>query len=267
MGRRCCVRGCSKKKTEKLSIYRFPDEKDKKDERDRWIKAVPKILLKVDAEDINDESMGLCRRHWPEETRMDTSFGKDRPASPPSLFEGVQKSQLPTSLPPIRETSKTSAAARRGPIKDFPQLINEFKCLDLLTFESLRCSLIDGKKTLSIPTTVFIVADTLFIQSTDYIHGIPKFLLKIFPSLKFEAFHGGVRCTIASLSANRIIKLNSWSKLEEALRYLKVYKSCRHNSHFRASRGYGSTCCCKIALFKRNYGTGFRIFLYIHILV
>ena len=48
----------------------------------------------------------------------------------------------------------------------------------------------------------------------------PAFLLKISPDQSFEGFHAGVKTSIKSLCTNKIVKLNRWSQLEEALRYL-----------------------------------------------
>ena len=52
-------------------------------------------------------------------------------------------------------------------------------------------------------------ADIFVIQSTDFLSGtsVPRFLLRIFNDLKFEAYHCGVRCTIRTLSVNRICVL------------------------------------------------------------
>ena len=97
-----------------------------------------------------------------------------------------------------------------------------------MTFEQLQTSLIEEKKNLPSQTTVFMMAGILFLQSMEFISGIPKFLIKISPSLKFETFHGGVKCFVTSLSANRITKLDTWSRLEEAIRFLKFKESSRH---------------------------------------
>ena len=51
-----------------------------------------KVLLK---REINDETV-LCRRHWPEETEMEMSFGG--PTHPPSIFEGIAKSEIKVPL-------------------------------------------------------------------------------------------------------------------------------------------------------------------------
>ena len=102
------------------------------------------------------------------------------------------------------------------------------KDADSVTFESLQTTLIEERKPLPAHTTVFMMAGILFIQSIEFICGIPKFLIKISPSLKFETFHGGVKCFITSLSTNRMSKLDRWSRLEEAVRFLKFRENSRH---------------------------------------
>ena len=81
--------------------YRFPS-KDDGEERNGWIKSIPKGMLKVKVDENNEigEDVVICRRHWPINARMKTCFGKDQPIEAPSIFEGVPKSQLPTPLHP-----------------------------------------------------------------------------------------------------------------------------------------------------------------------
>ena len=51
-----------------------------------------------------------------------------------------------------------------------------------------------------------------YIQSFEYVPstGIPKFSLVIENDFTYKAFHHGVKCNIATLSANRIYTLNQW---------------------------------------------------------
>ena len=49
---------------------------------------------------------------------------------------------------------------------------------------------------------------------------IPEFSLKISPDLSSRAYRIGIPCTIKTLSMNRMNTLNSWSRINEALRYL-----------------------------------------------
>ena len=45
-------------------------------------------------------------------------------------------------------------------------------------------------------------------------------MLRIYNNLHFEIFHYGVKCYISSLSKNHINTVDTWSKLEEIIRYL-----------------------------------------------
>ena len=154
---------------------------------------------------------------------MITHFGKDRPVDPPTVFNSIEK-----VLPPLRTTTKSLAEARRPLLVSFEAQQSKLKEVDSITFQSLQTKLIEEKKPLPAHTTVFMMAGILFVQSMEFIWGIPKFLIKISPSLKFETFHGGVKCFVSSLSANRISKLDTWSRLEEAVRFLKFRENSRH---------------------------------------
>ena len=219
MGKRCCVHKCVKRKEDQISVYRFPPSDNP--ERERWIQAIPLSSRKGD---ITDESV-VCSRHWPVGTPMISVFGKERPSCPPSIF-----GEKENKLPPLRTTVKSCAEARRPPPQSFADQQAVLKEKDSFTFQSLQTSLIEEKKPLPLPTTVFTVAGVLFIQSLEFICGIPNFLIKIFPSLKFETFHGGVKCFVSSLSANRMTKLDRWSRLHEAIRYLKFKENSRHQN-------------------------------------
>ena len=60
------------------------------------------------------------------------------------------------------------------------------------------------------------------MQSTSFSDGIPVFLIKIYNDLRYETFHLGVKVYAPSLSRNRVSKLDIWSHLEEALRFLNL---------------------------------------------
>ena len=217
MVKRCCIHGCVRKKDDIISVYRFPGKDD--EEREKWLKAIPVSLRKTE---ITDDSV-VCSRHWPEGAETSKHFGKTRPVNPPTIFNGVEK-----VLPPLRTTTKSLAETRRPLPISFKEQETTLKESDSVTFEQLQTSLIEEKKNLPSQTTVFMMAGILFLQSMEFISGIPKFLIKISPSLKFETFHGGVKCFVTSLSANRITKLDTWSRLEEAIRFLKFKESSRH---------------------------------------
>ena len=95
----------------------------------------------------------------------------------------------------------------------------EFRNRDKLKFEDIANT--DRLTLLGLPIVAFQVDKEQWIQSGEYISGIPSFSLKISKDLSFVAYKMGVQCTIKSLSKNRITRLDSWSRLEEALRFWK----------------------------------------------
>ena len=54
----------------------------------------------------------------------------------------------------------------------------------------------------------------------NFVYGIPTFVLRVHADMTFEAYHLGVRIFVPTLTKNRITKLQSWSALEETIRYL-----------------------------------------------
>ena len=61
---------------------------------------------------------------------------------------------------------------------------------------------------------------------------IPKFSLKIFSDLKYEVSHNSVECSVKSLSKNLIHALDWWSRIAEAVRYLKVQSFELYNNNY-----------------------------------
>ena len=96
-----------------------------------------------------------------------------------------------------------------------------------MTYSTLKETLLNNKRQFSVPFTAFVNDNSLYLQSLSYFHGIPIFLIIISESLKYEAFHLGVRCYINSLSKNRITIIDRWSTLEEAVRFLNC-KECNN---------------------------------------
>ena len=155
---------------------------------------------------------------------MKKLFGKERPVNPPTIFHGTE-----INLPPLRTTTKSLAESRRPLPVSFNDQQTQLKNSDSVSFEKLQTLLVDEKTRLPPYTTAFMVTGILFVQSLEYIcGGIPKFLIKVLPSLKFETFHGGVKCFVSSLTANRITKLDTWSRFDEAVRFLKYKENSRH---------------------------------------
>ena len=89
------------------------------------------------------------------------------------------------------------------------------------SFDDLREKVGTKEINFQVPTT-YSSSENLVIQSTELRCGIPYFLLTIKTDLTFEGFNCGVRCTMKSLSTNRITIIDRCSKLIEAVRYLST---------------------------------------------
>ena len=65
-----------------------------------------------------------------------------------------------------------------------------------------------------------MVDSVLVIQSLQFFNRVPLFVVKNSESLRFETFHFGVKCYVSTQSKNYLTIVDSWSKLEEIIRYL-----------------------------------------------
>ena len=111
--------------------------------------------------------------------------------------------------------------------------MNKFKELDNVSFDEMKRELTTGNRQLSVPFVSFTVDGDLWIQSVTYVSGIPKFSLKICPSQSFVAYRMGIECTVETLSTNRITKLDRWSRIEVAIRYLINKETSRQENVLR----------------------------------
>ena len=80
----------------------------------------------------------MCIKHWPAGFEKVKSInGKERPAHPPSIFEGVPLSEIPTPPPKPRLTERSSFEVRTN-IEDE---LKAFLDADKVTFEALICKI------------------------------------------------------------------------------------------------------------------------------
>ena len=194
------------------------------EERKVWIKAIPNLTEKV----VNDlkSNPAVCVRHWPENYRETKSKGNGavRPAVPPSIFEGVPSSSLPTPPPPPRPTKKSLLEVRAVQPDELP----DFLALDRLTFDDLCTTMKEEKHRFNVATSSFIANSSLWIVSQNFCSGVPEFSLNVKEDLSFKGFCIGVQCTITTLSKGRTTKLNRWSKVDEAIRFLSYKELTQH---------------------------------------
>lgn len=199
----CCVYECQtnyeserKKRGDGVEahVYRFSNQSFFPRERERWIEIVSKINanFKVTKETV------LCQRHWPVMVnglsirhRYSTTFHR--------AFI------VPPTPPPARATVRTSCHERNRQDDE----INEFQQRDQLTFHSLKEELRDNKRQFGIPFRCVMYDDSVVMLSDNYFEGIPYFMVKIFPDLKFETYHLGAKVFISSLNTIRASKINT----------------------------------------------------------
>ena len=211
MGRKCCVIFCKVNNDDdrKTKIFRLPSEKRCAEERKTWIKSIPNSIH-------NSKYTSICEKHWPPGYKTVAMHGKLRPSEPPSIFSHLPKSVIPTAPSKPRLTSRCRFENRTAVADQYAQ----FKKKDNLTFEVLSKEA--ATQEFTCPIVSYKIGDTLYLQSCSYFKdAVPSFLIKVTEDLKYDAYQAGIRCTIQSLSTNRINILNSWSKVEEAVRFLK----------------------------------------------
>ena len=90
---------------------------------------------------------------------------------------------------------------------------------DRVTFSILQDNVLSNKRHFCVPITSFVNDSSLYLQSLSYVNGTPLYLIIISESLKFDAFHLGVKCYVNSLSKNLINTVHRWSTLEEVIRF------------------------------------------------
>ena len=208
----------SKKKTTRMKIgmsawllsQRFPNDPG---DRKKWIRAVPYMS----EDDYNGYKCPpvLCAKHWPSDFETTKSVnGKIRPKHPPTVFPGVPSSEIPTPEPLPRPTKRASFEVRTSLEDEMEKYLEK----DRLSNEALVLTVATRK--FEVPVTTFLIDNVQWIQSNEFIHGIPLFALKIFKDMTFQSFHMGIQCSIPTLYRNNMYRLNTWSRIDVALHSL-----------------------------------------------
>ena len=225
MGKTCCLAKCktnyrtevnSRAEGEQYSVYRFPNKKRFPNDRERWVEVVKKIRGNLE---VKDDTV-ICSRHWPPNPPMIKYYGKERPADPPSVFEGIAPSIVPEQPAPPRTTKRASCHERNQQ----PDELEEFLRQDRLTFESMKETLVSNSKQFHVPFIHRIYGDSITFLSEEFFEGIPYFMVKIREDLRYETYHMGSKVYIGSLNTIRATKINTWSRFEEVLNFLSQRK-------------------------------------------
>ena len=186
-----------------VKVFRFPRDAS---ELELWMKMMPYRNLALSKNSV------ICVKHWPEEyDTMRWKWNKERPTEPPSVLPGVPPSCVPTPKNPPRPTNRTSLSVRDAQPDQMEELIK----LDRVTFPIVVKGVVEEKREFCCPTISYVSGNLLYIQSDKFSDGVPRFLVEVEESMKFSAFHMGIKIIIPSLSKNEICVFKTWSAVEE----------------------------------------------------
>ena len=230
MGRTCCVYDCNtnyksevkrrKVEAEDVHVYRLPNSKKFPKQHDDWVSVLTKINANLN---ITNDTV-VCSKHWPANKPMFTHYGKERPVDPPFVFDKIPTSIVPLPPLPNRRTFRSSCQERNQQ----PDQLPEFEEIDRYDFQQLKSVLSTGSRDFRVPFRALFYDNSITLMSEMYFHGIPYFMIKISGDLTYETYHMGSKVYVGSLNKIRAKRLNSWSRLEEALRFLHFKETDQH---------------------------------------
>lgn len=131
MPRKCCVFGCKSnydsQEKNPITTYSFPTDPG---ESERWRKSLPNYVTIT-------KYTAVCFYHWPANFDTISSYGHKRPKHPPSIFQNIPHSCIPTQQPKKRDLAekKLSLSVRSA----VPDEYEEFNNQDIIkSWEDLK---------------------------------------------------------------------------------------------------------------------------------
>ena len=113
--------------------------------------------------------------------------------------------------------------------------MNAFLELNKINYTNLKERQINNKKELACQVVAFLEENILIVQSTKVIKSIPLFMLIIYQKLPFQTFHYKDKCYISNLSKNQMNIADTWSTVEEIIRYLNSINFDLNKGYFQKS--------------------------------
>ena len=103
MGRKCFFTGCKSNydPTDKISVFRLPKDKD---ERERWMKAIPHDNIDLDLPD--SANTAVCIQHFPDGFETVSVKGRKNQKPLRRFFSNLPKSLVPTPVSLARATCR-----------------------------------------------------------------------------------------------------------------------------------------------------------------
>ena len=85
-------------------MYRLPKDSE---ERERWLKSIPCDNMPQSKNTV------VCEKHWPINFEKVLVYGKYRPAVPPTVFNYIPKSLVPTTISKKRVTQRAISSLKK----------------------------------------------------------------------------------------------------------------------------------------------------------
>ena len=211
MVRKCCVTNCRSNYDYKpgdntVTVYRLPKNQD---ERGKWLNNIPRENIPITSNTV------VCEKHWPTEVTSKLG-GTKRPQVPPTVFQNIPQSQIPTPAPTPRPTSRAHSPTRNV----LPDQYKKFKASDQVRYEEILGKFDTRLPDFSSAIRYVYEEKLIFVSPVLLQNSIPKFTVKIHPNLKFEAYQAGTRV----FPFGRLLgihKLQDWTAISELFRYLE----------------------------------------------
>ena len=220
---KCCVTNCDSnyfkrgKPVQPVSVYRLPSENDP--ERAKWLKNIPRDNVPLTKNTV------VCKKHWKPEEVDNLGYNR-RPSCPPTIFDCVPMSQRPTPAPKPRPTKRAHSPTRNH----LPDELEEFIKKDTIRFED-----INGKFMQNVPekyknVNIYVFEEKIHIVSPHLLSNtVAKFIIKIHPDLKYEAYQAGTR-VFPFASRLHVHKMETWTGLVAVLDYLEMSQPSHKNN-------------------------------------
>ena len=217
MPRKCSIDQCKSNyltKNDRVPLYRFPKREE---ELNIWLHAIPNSIPR---ESIT-RNMGVCRKHWPNQTVMKLVFGREVPADPPSVFVNLELDQGETVIQ-TKTSNSRNIEDRKISLTDrnsIPDEMKEFNKKDIIGLNFMDFQ-VEIQRRASVYNTHAIIEDNIVrLVSFDDSFRETEFSVFIDSKFSLKAFR---RLSQLSLTIMKDIlgfqyRLIRWSQLEAIL--------------------------------------------------
>lgn len=215
MPRKCSAAGCRTgydNCADKFNCYKFPSDPQ---ELEFWCAALPNIVKPANI----TKYMCLCSKHWPEDSPMVTSKGRERPSVPPSIFPNIPETYKRQSISSVvRNVSERNVTFEERTSQ--PDELLQFLELDSITTDFNKFFFELKEK---FPNYQILFSDKVIV--------IADFDLNVLPPVFQFSVIIDQRCSVSSFRQNTPVAcrdllgfqchIQKWSQLEAVIHRVK----------------------------------------------